>query len=366
MASAFNPVANRLTPYKPGQPIDDVARKLGIDRIVKLASNENPRGPAPVVQERIRSRIGDLSRYPDGNGTRLKLALAAVHDMEPDGITLGNGSNDVLELVARAVLTPGSEAIMAEHAFIVYRLATLGCGADPVIVPARDFGADLDAMLDQVSERTRLVFIANPNNPTGVMRDEASLVHFLTQLPEHVWTVLDEAYFEYVQAPDYPDGRGLLRQFPNLVVTRTFSKIHALAGLRIGYGLSAPRMADMMNRFRHPFNANSLALAAAETALGATDFVAESRALNQAGLAQLGEGLGNLGFRFIPSCGNFLAVDAGREAAPLFDALLREGVIVRTIAEYDLPNHFRVTVGLPKENQRFLDALARVSRQDAD
>ena len=359
MTAPVNPSIARLNPYQPGRPIDEVARELGLTDVVKLASNENPRGPAPAVRERIRRAMRELSRYPDANGHRLKQRLAAYHDIEPHRITLGNGSNDVLELAARITLQPGAEGIVSAHGFIVYRLAITGCGAKLVTVPAKAYGCDLDAMLGQVTDATRMVFIANPNNPTGTLVGEPELTGFLDRLPQRVWAVLDEAYAEYVDAPGHPDGRALLERHANLIVTRTFSKIHALAGLRIGYGLSSPEAADLMNRARQPFNVNSLALAAAETALGQTGFMAESAALNREGLATLETGLRQLGHPPLPSAGNFLCVDLRRDAQPVFEALLRAGVIVRAIREYGLPNHIRVSVGLPEENQRFLEALAR-------
>ena len=349
-----------LQPYRPGRGIDEVARELGLADVVKLASNENPRGPAAAVQKRIREGVAELSRYPDGAGHRLRAALAAEHRIAPERITLGNGSNDVLELAAKAVLAPGCEAIMSAHGFIVYYLASIGCGAKLVTAPALNYGCDLQAMLDLVTKKTRILFIANPNNPTGSFVKGAELRAFLKRLPERVWVVLDQAYEEYVTAADRPDGRALLERHPNLIVTRTFSKIHALAGLRIGYALSSPEMADLMNRARQPFNVNSLALAAAEAALAQTDYVAESAAMNRAGMAALAAGLRRLGLQALPSQGNFLCVDLGKDAALVCAALLRKGVIVRTLAEYGLPNHFRVTVGLPEENQRFLSALAEL------
>ena len=360
MNAPVNPSIARLNPYQPGRPIDDVARELGLNRVAKLASNENPRGPAPAVRERIQDALGELSRYPDANGHRLKQRLAAHHDIEPHRITLGNGSNDVLELAAKFALEPDTEGVMSAHGFIVYTLAITGCGAKLVTVHAKDYGCDLEAMLASVTDATRIVFIANPNNPTGNLIGERDLTDFLDRLPSRVWAVHDEAYAEYVDAPDYPDGRALLERYPNLIVTRTFSKIHALAGLRIGYALSSPQAADLMNRARQPFNVGSLGLAAAETALDQTDFVAESAALNREGLAALAAGLDQLGYPPLPSAGNFLCVDMKRDAKPVFEALLRSGIIVRTIREYGLPNHIRVSVGLPEENRRFLDALGRL------
>ena len=360
MSTAVNPNIAGLHPYNPGKPIEEVTRELGIDDVVKLASNENPRGPGQRVRERIAATLDALSRYPDGSGYRLRMALARLHDIEPNRITLGNGSNDVLELAAKMALEPGLEGIVSEHGFIVYYLAVTGCGGRLVTVPARAYGADVDGFIDALSDLARIVFLANPNNPTGTWLKESELVRLLDRMPERVWLVLDEAYLEYVEVPGYPDGRTLLDRYPNLIVTRTFSKIHGLASLRVGYGLSSPLAADLMNRARQPFNVNSLALAAAEAALEDRTFVASSRALNRAGMAQVTAGLDALGLAHIPSAGNFLSVDLGRDPQPVFQAMLARGVIVRPVAEYGLPTHMRVTVGLPEENRRFLDVLEEV------
>ena len=261
-------------------------------------------------------------------------------------MTLGNGSNDVLDLAARISLTPGAEAIVSEHAFVVYRLAVAACGAALVEVPAVDYGTNLPGMLEAVTEATAIIFIANPNNPTGTWVTQDAMVDFLEQLPERVWVVLDEAYAEYVEAPGYTDGLALARRYPNLILTRTFSKIHGLAALRIGYSVSSPAVADLMNRARQPFNVNALALAAAEGALEDQEFVATSRDMN-------------LDLPYIPSAGNFVAVEVGYAAA-VYRSLLQEGVIVRPIAEYGLPGHLRISVGLPEENERALESLERV------
>lgn len=354
-----NPSAVGLTPYAPGKPIDELARELGISDIIKLASNENPRGPGPGVHAAIGAASATLSRYPDGTGYLLKRQLAEHLGTEVARLTLGNGSNDVLDLVARAVLEPGSEAIVSEHAFVVYRLATVSCGGRLVVVPARDYGADLDAMLNHVTPATRVVFLANPNNPTGTWVDETALRSFLDAIPERIWVVLDEAYHEYVTLPGYPDGMKLSDAYPNVVVTRTFSKIHGLASLRIGYGVSNPALADLMNRLRQPFNVNSMALAAAEAALLDVDFVAESRRLNEEGMAVLEAGIDRLGLARIPSAGNFLTF-AVTDALAVYDRLLKAGVIVRPVAEYGLTDHLRVTVGAPGETARFLKTLEAV------
>ena len=349
-----------LTPYQPGKPAEELARESGVQDIVKLASNENPRGPGPRVRAAIERICPELSRYPDGSGHRLKRALAARLKVAAERITLGNGSNDVLELCARVALSPGSEGIVDEHGFVVYRLAIVAAHGQLVAVPSRDWGHDLDAMLERVTAATRIVFIANPNNPTGTWVSEAALKRFLEALPARVWVVLDEAYREYVSVPGYPDGIRLQVEHPNLIVTRTFSKIHGLAGLRIGYGVSSPEYADLMNRIRQPFNTSSVALAAAEAALGDAEFVAASRAMNTAGMAQLKAGLERLGVPTIASIGNFVTLHCGRPALPIHEALLARGVIVRPLANYGMPDHLRVSIGLAGENERFLDALAAV------
>jgi histidinol-phosphate aminotransferase len=335
-------------------------RELGITGAIKLASNENPRGPGSKVRAALARAGEQLSRYPDGSGFRLKRALSAKLGVAPDSLTLGNGSNDVLELIARVALTPGAEGIVSEHAFVVYPLAIVSLGGKLVTVPARDWGTDLEGMLRAVTDRTRIVYVANPNNPTGTWVKRAAIESFLAKIPGHVVVVLDEAYFEYVTDRDYPDGVTLLARHPNLVVTRTFSKVHGLAALRVGYGVSSPALADLMNRVRQPFNVNAVALECAEAALGDDEFVRTSREINTTGLAQLEEGIARLQLSAIPSAGNFLTIDLRRPAAPVYQALLQRGVIVRPVANYGLPNHLRVTVGTPSENERFLRTLAEV------
>lgn len=357
-----NPHIAQLTPYKPGKPVEELTRELGITDIVKLASNENPHGPGAAVQAAIVAAAAELSRYPDGNGYYLKQALANKLGVNSEQITLGNGSNDVLDLAAKICLQPGDEAIASQHSFVVYRLATLGCGARLVEVPAQNYGADLQGFAQAVTPKTRLVFLANPNNPTGTWVGEAALVEFLDALDPNIWVVLDEAYFEYVSGAldtaDYPDGMALQQRYPNLIVTRTFSKIHGLAALRVGYGVSSMQAADLMNRARQPFNVNAVALAAAVAALADTSFVQASAQRNRDGLAQLTLGLTEQGFEYIPSAGNFVCFDAGPNAAQLNQALLQAGVIVRPVAEYGLIRHLRVTIGLPSEIDRFLAALS--------
>jgi histidinol-phosphate aminotransferase len=349
-----------LKPYVPGKPVSELERELGITGSIKLASNENPLGPSPRAVAAAQAALAELARYPDGGGFELRRALAERHGVDMACVTLGNGSNDVLDMVARAFLHPCVETVMAEHCFAVYPISAQAVGATIRVAPARDRGHDLDAMRALVNEHTRVVWVANPNNPTGTWLPRQPLRAFLGGLPAHVIAVVDEAYVEYVDAPDYPDASQWLAELPNLVVTRTFSKAYGLAALRVGYALSSPAIADLLNRVRQPFNVNSVALAAAHAALGDQEHIRRGVELNRQGMAQLVAGLGTLGLGYIPSVGNFLAIDLGRPAAPIDQALLREGVITRPIANYGLPNHLRVTVGLPEENARFLAALARV------
>ena len=354
-----------LKPYEPGKPIEELEREYGIAGAVKLGSNENPLGPGPLALAAIRAALGSLHRYPDGSGYALKKALAAqlsvgAGPITPDHLTLGNGSNEVLELAARTFVTPADEVVFSEHAFAVYPIVTQAVGARAIVTPARSYGHDLDAMRAAVTERTRLVFIANPNNPTGTWVGSDALAGFLTSLPKHVLVLIDEAYYEYVDEPGYPNGVAWVERFPNLIVTRTFSKIHGLAGLRLGCGVSHPEIAGLFNRVRQPFNVNSLALAAAEAALGDEGHVARSRRVNQAGLRQLENTCDALGLSYIPSVANFLCIALPRPGSDVYAALLREGVITRPIAGYGLPEHLRVTVGTEAENARFAAALTRV------
>jgi len=350
-----------IAPYQPGKPISELAREMGLEEaaIIKLASNENPLGASPLARRAIEGATGDLARYPDGNGFELKGALSRRFGIGPERIVLGNGSNDVLEMAARAFLVPGLEAIYSEHAFAVYPLAVQAIGAKGVEIPAREFGHDLAAMRKAVTPKTRLIFIANPNNPTGTMVRPEELGAFLSGLPGEVLVILDEAYNEYI--PDQklrPDSIGWLDRYPNLVVTRTFSKVYGLAGLRVGYAFAAPGVAELMNRVRQPFNVNSVALAAATAALEDEDFVRTSFELNRSGMGQVTAGLKRLGLNFIPSYGNFVTFEAG-DAAGVFQRLLRAGVIVRPLASYGMPRHLRVTIGLESENARFLASLER-------
>jgi len=358
-----------LKPYVPGKPISELERELGIRDPLKLASNENPLGPSPGALAAVAEAMGELARYPDGGGFQLRGALGEHHQVDPAAVTLGNGSNDVLDLVARTFLGPGTEAVFSEHAFAVYPICTQLVGARARVAPAHDgsagprYGHDLRAMRALVGEGTRVVFIANPNNPTGTWLSSDQLLEFLEGLPQRVIAVVDEAYFEYVEEPAYPDAGRWLERFPHLIVTRTFSKAYGLAALRIGYALSHPQVADLLNRARHPFNVNALAQVAALAALGDQEHLERCRAVNRQGMAQLTAGLEEMELEYIPSVGNFVTVDLGRPAAEVDQALLRQGVIARTVDGYGMPNHLRVTIGRPEENARFLAALRQVLRR---
>ncbi|MDF3867077.1 histidinol-phosphate transaminase [Pseudomonas denitrificans (nom. rej.)] len=356
------PGVQKLSPYVPGKPVDELARELKLDPagIVKLASNENPLGPSPKVLEAIRAELAELTRYPDGNGFELKSRLAARCGVETAQVTLGNGSNDILDLVARAYLAPGLNAVFSQYAFAVYPISTQAVGAQGKVVPAKNWGHDLEAMLAAIDANTRVVFIANPNNPTGTWFGPDALERFLSQVPQNVLVVLDEAYIEYAEGEELPDGLKYLARYPNLLVSRTFSKAYGLASLRVGYAISSAQVADVLNRVRQPFNVNSLALAAACAALDDAQYLAEGKRINDEGMAQLESGLRALDLQWIPSKGNFIAVDLKRDAGPVYQALLAEGVIVRPVGGYGMPQHLRISIGLPTENARFLDALAKV------
>lgn len=350
-----------IAPYQPGKPISELARELGLDEagIVKLASNENPLGISPLAKQAIADAMAGIALYPDGNAFELKQAICAKFGVEAAQIVPGNGSNDVLEIAARAFLAPGLEAVYSQHAFAVYPLVTQAIGAVGITTPAREFGHDLQAMRAAVTEKTRLLFIANPNNPTGTLLEKAELRAFLKNLPRHVLVVLDEAYDEYLADDRKSESISWLKEFDNLIVTRTFSKAYGLAGLRVGFALAHPAVADMMNRVRQPFNVNSMAQAAAAASLNDDDFVRRTRDLNDAGMRQMTEGLNQLGLRYIPSFGNFISFHVA-DAATVNRKLLERGVIVRPIFAYEMPDWLRVSIGLPEENARFLQAMREI------
>jgi histidinol-phosphate aminotransferase len=347
-----------LRPYIPGKPIEELQRELGLSRVVKLASNENPIGPSPKAVAALSEATTTLNRYPDGGAYRLRAALADRWKVDPDQLILGNGSDEILGLLARAFLAPGDEAVMADETFVIYKMEVTAAHGISIEVPLKDGRHDLRAMAEAVTERTKLLFVCNPNNPTGtaVRKDEVEALMAL--VPEHVVVVFDEAYYEYVRLADFPDTLRYVAQDRNVIVLRTFSKIYGLAGLRIGYGVTTAEIADYLNRVRPPFNANSMAQQAALAALDDEEHVARSRALNGTEMEKLRTGLEALNLKPLPSETNFLYFDAGRDGRLLFEALLREGVIIRHIRGPMV----RVTIGMPEDNELFLTALRRVMR----
>jgi len=350
-----------LQPYQPGKPIAELEREYGITNIIKLASNENPLGPSPSVLATIQANLTELSRYPDGNGFELKQAIANKYNVDLNTITLGNGSNEILELIARAFVTSDHSVVFSAHAFAVYPLVTQAIGAKMLMTPAINWGHDLTAMQKAIDTDTRLIFIANPNNPTGTWVDKTSLQEFLESVPANIIVVIDEAYYEYAcENPNYPNSLEWLTSYPNLIVTRTFSKAYGLAGLRVGYSISHPQIANILNRVRQPFNVNNLALCAGVAALNDTEYLAKSIELNRAGMQQLIKAFTDMKLSYIPSLGNFLAVEVG-DGTQVYEDLLAKGVITRPIGGgYGMPKHLRISVGTETENIMFINALKQV------
>ena len=362
-ADAAPSYVKAIAPYQGGRAIEEVARAYGLDaaRIIKLASNENPLGMPESARRAAIAAMADVGRYPDGDAHALRVALAARHDVPADWLTFGNGSNDILVLAAQALCAAGQSIVHSQYAFAVYPLATQAIGARGIVVPARDHGHDLDAMVAAIEDDTRLMFIANPNNPTGTFASGDALHRLLERVPGRVAVVLDEAYTEYLEPAQRYDSIGWVRDFPNLIVSRTLSKAYGLAGLRVGFAVAQPALTDLMNRVRQPFNVNIPAQAAAVAALNDTAFLERSRELNLAGRRQLQEGFEALGLKYVPSYGNFVLVEVG-DAARVNEALLRAGIIVRGVANYGLPTWLRVSVGLPEENAALLAALGPILR----
>lgn len=356
MALHIHPDILSLSPYVPGKPIDELQRELGLTRVIKLASNENPLGPSPKAVAALAGEFNTLHRYPDGGGYRIRQAIAERWKVSIDQIVLGNGSDEILGLLARAFLAPGDEAVMADHTFVIYKMEVTAAHGKAVMVPLLNWTHDLDAMVRAITPRTRLLIICNPNNPTGTMVPAEAISRLMAEVPKDVIVVFDEAYFEYVRHPQFPDTIAYVKEGRQAIVLRTFSKIYGLAGLRIGYGITTPEINDVLNRVRPPFNANSLAQRAALAALGDDEHVAKSRAVNAAGMEQVGQGLKGLGFHPIPSEANFIYFDVKRDGRQVFESLLREGIIVRHIQGTML----RVTIGQAEENAAFLHALGKV------
>ncbi|MES2128085.1 MAG: histidinol-phosphate transaminase [Pseudomonadota bacterium] len=353
-----------IAPYQAGKPIAEVAREFGLDEanIVKLASNENPFGVPESSKKAMLEAAAELGRYPDANGFDLKTAISAKYNVPMDWITLGNGSNDILEIAAKAFVQKGQAIVYAQYSFAVYALATQGLGARHIVVPAKAYGHDLQAMAAAIDADTRLVFIANPNNPTGTFIPAAEIEAFLKQVPPDVMVVLDEAYNEFLAPENQYESTAWVKQFPNLLVSRTFSKAYGLAGLRVGFGIAQPAATDLMNRVRQPFNVNSMAQAAAVAALTDVDFLDKSAHNNAAGYTQFVEAFQELGLEYVPSYGNFVLVKVGEDegaGARVNLALLKQGVIVRPVGNYGLPQWLRISIGLPQENAVFIAALKK-------
>jgi histidinol-phosphate aminotransferase len=351
-----------IAPYLGGKPISEVAREFGLDeaQIIKLASNENPLGIPESAKRAMSAAMADLARYPDSNGFELKATISAKFDVPSEWITLGNGSNDILELAARSLVSPRQSVVYSQYSFAVYSLATQAIGARAIVVPAKDFGHDLPAMRAAITDDTRLIFLANPNNPTGTFIDGEEIEAFIRSVPSHIVIVLDEAYTEYLSSSQHYDAFGWVAHHPNLIVSRSFSKAYGLAGLRIGFGIAQPGLTDLMNRLRQPFNVNSLAQAAAIAALHDEAFLQKSAEINAQGYRQLTTAFDQLDINFVPSVGNFVLFRAGEDenaGAKVNLALLKRGIIVRPVGNYGLPQWLRVSIGLPQENEAFIAAL---------
>ena len=366
MSTTFGPdYVRAIAPYQGGKPIAEVAREFGLDetKIVKLASNENPLGMPESARQAMVAAMAEIGRYPDANGFDLKAALSRKYDVPPEWITLGNGSNDILELAAHAFVQPGDFAMYSQYSFAVYPLAVQATGGRPIVVPAKDYGHDLPGFLAALTPAVKLIFVANPNNPTGTFIGRAELEAFIAAVPADAVVVLDEAYNEYLAPEQQYDSTAWVRRHPNLIVSRTFSKAYGLAGLRVGFGIAQPGITDLLNRIRQPFNVNTMAQAAAVAALGDEEFLEKSARLNAAGYRQLTAAFDRLGLQYVPSSGNFVlvrvGVDEGSGAAANL-ALLKRGIIVRPVGNYGLPQFLRVTIGLPEENDIFLAALKEV------
>lgn len=347
-----------LIPYKPGKPIEELERELGIQGSIKVASNENPVGPSPMAVEAIRNTLTGLNRYPDGNVTILKEKLAGSLGVKPANLIIGNGSNEILELVLRTYLKPGGSVVFSEHAFVVYHLVTKAAGGRGIAVPMDGFKHDLAAMAKAIEPDTCMLFVANPNNPTGTMNTAGEVEALIDAMPDDCILVLDEAYKEYVDDPDYPESIDYIDK--RVLVARTFSKLHGLAGLRVGYGVAHENVIEFMNRVRQPFNVNMLAQAAAAAAIGDVEHQEKVRRINREGMKFILDNLKRMELAWVPSVANFVLIDIDRDCNEVFQAMLKKGVIVRSMAEYGYPKHIRVTIGTPEENERFIESLGEV------
>lgn len=360
----FRSLANRyisnLIPYQPGKPIEELERELGITSAIKLASNENPLGPSPLAIKAAQNVLTKAHFYPDGGCYELKQTLSKFLNVNPDQLTIGNGSENVLEIIAKAYLNEKSSAVVSQYAFITIPLLVKSYGAKLISVPAQNFSHDIPNMIKAIQEDTRIVFVVNPNNPTGTYTNKNDLITLLDSVPAHVLVVVDEAYSEYIDKPDYPNTLELLKKYSNLIITRTFSKVYGLAALRLGFAISSPQIADILNRARLPFNVNSIAAIAAQAALADKDHLSKSIKLNKDGMQQMELALKKMNLEYIPSLGNFITIDVKTNASELYQKLLRQGVIVRPLAAYDMPTFIRVTIGTKEQNERFIEALKKI------
>jgi histidinol-phosphate aminotransferase len=349
-----------LRPYIPGKPIEEVQRELGLTDVIKLASNENPLGPPPRAVEAIARAAAGVTLYPEGDAPTLRAAVSKHVGMPPECLVFGNGSDEIIHLLAMTFLEPGDEVVQGDPSFAMYEIYTAQCNGRSVKVPLKDQVHDLDAMLEAITPRTRIVFVANPNNPTGTYIGRHAIERFVDRLPDNVLLVMDEAYYEYVEDSDRPDLRPLIRDGRDVIILRTFSKAYGLAGLRVGYGITTPEIAAVLNKVRSPFNVNSLAQAAATAALQDADHIRKSVALNTEGRHYYEREFDRLGLPYVPSQANFILVDVGRNSRTVFEALQRLGVIIRPGAGLGLPQYIRVSIGTAEQNQRFIAALEKV------
>jgi len=349
-----------LKPYVPGKPLEELEREYGIENAIKLASNENPLGPSPRAAEAIHAAVGKLNRYPDGGGFELIHCIAAKFNIDSNAIVLGNGSDDIIALLAYTLLKPNDEVILPQPSFLYYEISTCSVGAIPVWAPLKSNAIDFDGMLQKLTAKTRLIFLNIPFNPTGAIFSKAEFENFMAAIPPHVIVVLDEAYIEFVRAPGCANSMDYISPGSNIVGMRTFSKAYGLAGLRVGYGVMSPELSELLNRVRQPFNVNSLAQAAAIAALTDDEFLQKTVHHVHTELDFVYESLTGMGIDYIDSQANFLLIHVGRNADEIFNRLLKQGIIVRSMTSYDFPDHIRVNVGLHEENERFLEALEKV------
>ena len=350
-----------LKPYEPGLPLEQTQKKLGLEKVIKLASNENPLGPSPKALDLLKGQLNsfssDLNRYPDGNAYDLKEAISKKYSVDMNQITIGNGSNDLIEFVSRCFLGEGKKAIYSQHGFAIYPLAIKSTGAVPIKSKAKNWGHDLELMKDLVDDKTKLIFIASPNNPTGTAKTLQEIKDFLNNLPEDILVFLDQAYFEYIEGTEFDIPFSLIDDYPNLVISRSFSKAHGLAALRLGFCISNPELSDYLNRVRQPFNANSLALDLGKIALSDQEHIDKSVKVNSSGMERVKTAFDSFNYSYIESWGNFISFDAKQDSDVAFQYFLKKGVILRSLKVYEMPQHLRVSIGTEEEMDFFLKVL---------